>query len=108
MEDDRTGNRRRVPEVRRNVLNDDPPLPGQVQYRLDFRRGPYGPRIECEAGLAQDVLRKPGKDIARNVDVTQASRDQLRISRAIGKQSLPALTSGAARIVVTAAPFQKS
>ena len=34
--------------------------------------------------------------------VTQTGRNQLRISRAMGKQSLPDLRSGAARIVVTA------
>jgi murein DD-endopeptidase MepM/ murein hydrolase activator NlpD len=36
------------------------------------------------------------------VELTQASRNQLRLSRALGKQSVPTLTSGPARIVVTA------
>ena len=41
-------------------------------------------------------------DNTQSANVTQASRDQLRITRAVGKQSVPDLKAGPARIVVTA------
>ncbi len=41
-------------------------------------------------------------DRAERASVTQVGRNQLRVSRALGKQSVPELQSGAARIVVTA------
>ncbi len=41
-------------------------------------------------------------DGAQTASVTQVGRNQLRVSRALGKQSVPELQSGAARIVVTA------
>src|SRR5215218_7892987 len=41
-------------------------------------------------------------DGAQTASVTRAGADQLHVSRPIGKQDLPELQSGAARIVVTA------
>jgi murein DD-endopeptidase MepM/ murein hydrolase activator NlpD len=41
-------------------------------------------------------------DGAQTASVTRVDRDHLRVSRPIGKQSLPELQSGAARVVVTA------
>ncbi len=41
-------------------------------------------------------------DNAQAANVTQVDRNQLRIARSIGKQSLPPLEAGAARIVVSA------
>src|SRR5476649_697447 len=41
-------------------------------------------------------------DSAQAATVTQVNRDQTHIARAIGKQSVPALQAGAARIVVSA------
>src|SRR6267142_2520604 len=43
-----------------------------------------------------------GAPASPNASVTQVDRNQLRISRPFGKQSVPELQSGAARIVVTA------
>jgi|SRR5579871_1525659 len=55
------------------------------------------------------VLEQNGKTIPlysldqpQNATVTQVDRNRIDIARAIGKQAIPELTSGAARIVVTA------
>jgi murein DD-endopeptidase MepM/ murein hydrolase activator NlpD len=44
----------------------------------------------------------PGAPANKDASVTQVDRNQLRISRPLGKQSVPELQSGAARVVVTA------
>jgi murein DD-endopeptidase MepM/ murein hydrolase activator NlpD len=44
----------------------------------------------------------PGAPASTDASVTQVDRDQMRISRPLGKQSVPELQSGAARVVVTA------
>jgi murein DD-endopeptidase MepM/ murein hydrolase activator NlpD len=49
-----------------------------------------------------DPSAAPGSSAA-GATVTQLDRNQLRISRALGKQSVPELQSGAARVIVTAA-----
>ena len=44
----------------------------------------------------------PGAPANKDATVTQVDRNQLRISRPLGKQSVPELQSGTARVVVTA------
>ena len=48
------------------------------------------------------TLDAAGPTASKNASVTQVDRNQLRISRPIGKQSVPELQSGTARVIVTA------
>jgi murein DD-endopeptidase MepM/ murein hydrolase activator NlpD len=62
------------------------------------QNGKRTPLVDLHASARGEI--PPGAP--NQVDVTQPDRNRLRVSRPIGKQSLPQLTSGPARIVVTA------
>ena len=56
----------------------------------------------CRSSPSTPRAAPPARPPARHASVTAIDRNQLRMSRPLGKQSVPELQSGAARIVVTA------